>query len=190
MWVTLASTYNIDLIRWDTYIESLIGAGYTDLDVETYLGAPGDVHPNDAGHAAAYDLAITQLGSLIGSSSTLPDRVYAESEDFENDPIIRNGTDNDGETGTWADDGTARESSTADSTITWTGTFCSFALDTNYGATAGVLAWSIDGGSYTNSNLGARAGAINPVTSLARAEHTVVIKVISGTVKINRFLAV
>lgn len=190
-WITLANHYDLDLYRWDTYVESLMGEGYTDLDFEAYLFSSQSVHPNDAGHQVMFDLIKSSLSSLLVSSYILPDRHYAESEDFEQTPTTRTGVDNDGETGAgWSTDGTARISSTADDTISWTGTFSSFGLDTNYSTGAGTLAWSIDGGAYTNIDLSLKAGTNFTVTNFTRSEHTVTIKVISGTVEVKRFLAI
>lgn len=192
-WITLATTYGLALLRWDTYLEALVGEGYDDAAVEAYLSGVGDVHPNAAGHAAAFTLMAATITSLSASGqvSPLPERVYAESEDYEQTPIIRTGTDNDGETGTgWSTDGTARQSSTADDTICWVGTFCSFGWDTNYGAGAGVVAWKVDDGDYTNVDLSAQGVANRAVWNFERGAHTVTLKVVSGTVTINRFLAI
>jgi hypothetical protein len=186
-WIAIANAYGIQLMRWDVYLEALLGVGYDDADVDAYLGAAGDVHPNDAGHAAAAAMIEAALTSLDTSTqiSPLPNRIYAESEDYEQTPIIRNGNDNDGETGTWAGAVPARTSSTADSTISWTGTFCSFGWD----ATGGVIGWSVDGGSYTNIDM-ANEVQYRAVWNFARGEHTIMLKVISGTVTINRFMAI
>lgn len=189
-WINIANTYGLTLIRWDQYLESLMGAGYDDADVNVYLSANGNVHPSDLGHAAAADAIKAGFGALMSSAVTpLPDRIYAEAEDFEQTPIIRNGIDNDGETGTgWTTYSTiARRSSTADDTISWTGTFCSFGLDKGNGT--GVLAWKVDDGDYADLNL-ANYGTDIPITSFARGVHTVTLKVVSGLVEVRRFLAV
>jgi hypothetical protein len=68
-------------------------------------------------------------------------------------PIVRNGTDSDGETGTWTTQATtARQSNLSNSTISWTGTFSSFGLDCQ-SPSSGVLPWSVDGGAETNYTL-------------------------------------
>lgn len=190
-WIALATQYNCLLVRWDTWLEGVMGAGYDDADVEAYLSAVGNVHPNDAGHAAAYD-AIADVLSAINTNqqSSLPARYYAEAEDYEQTPIVRNGNDSDSETGTWAGTAPARTSSTSNSTISWTGTFCSFGWDSNYGAGAGTVAWSLDGGAYTNVDLSAQGVANRDVWNFTRGAHTVTLKVVSGTVTINRFLAI
>jgi lysophospholipase L1-like esterase len=191
-WLELADRYGLKLIRWDTYLETLLPDPYDDTDVEAYFNAAGDVHPNDAGHDAIADNIIASLGTVTGNySGALPEYYYAdETPDFEQTPQPVNGADL-AQTGTgWAEDGTAIESSTADDTASYTGIFCSFGLDTNYSTGAGTVAWSVDGGAYTNVDLSAKGVAFGEVSNFARTEHTVTLKVISGTVRINRFLAI
>jgi lysophospholipase L1-like esterase len=190
-WITLAAAYGLTLLRWDTYLESLMPPAYVDADVESYLTAPGNVHPNDAGHDAAFDLAVTEVASLTSNNpGALPARIYSECVDYEVTPIIRNGIDNDGETGTWSTSGTRRVSSEADATVHWTGDICGFGLDTLIGAGTGVVAWSLDGGAYTNRDLTAITTQSYIVTNFPKGVHTITLKVISGTVTIKRFLAI
>jgi hypothetical protein len=187
LWVALANHYGVHLLRWDEYVESLLPTPYTDAEAEAYfLG----VHPTDLGHAAAGALAQAHVLPLQIPPQTLPARYYAESEDYEATPIIRTGNNNDGESGTWAGTAPARTSNTANSTISWTGTFCSFGLDTNYGASAGVMAWSVDGGAFTNFTLTTSGGPICVISNFVRGAHTVTIKVVAGLVTINRFMAI
>jgi len=187
-WINLAAYYGVDIYRWDQYLESLMGTGYTDVMVETYFGTdvPHTVHPSQLGHTAAFNLAKYKFANFDDGYGALPSRYFAESEDYEQTPIIRNGTDNDGETGIWSTSGNMRVSSSADSTITYTGTFCSFGLDYNNTA-SGVVAWSVDGGAYTNLTLDVKPVALWNGT---RAVHTVVFKVVSGTASINKFMAI
>lgn len=191
-WINIAATYGLEVYRLDTYLETLMPVPYSDEDIDVYYTV-SDVHPIDAGHAAIAAQVEAGLTSLTNpATNPLPARIYAESEDYEQDPIIRTGIDNDGETGTWVTSGTARQSSTANSTISWTGTFCSFGLDTLNGAGGGVLAWDVDGGGYTNIDTEntKSTGQVYAVWNTTRNVHTVTIKVVSGTVKINRFLAI
>ena len=53
-----------------------------------------------------------------------------------------------------------------------------------------LVAWSLDGGAYTNINLAANAVAIAAISNFALGSHTITLKIISGTVTINRFLAI
>lgn len=170
-------------------------ANIPDADVEKYF-ADADVHPNDLGHttiANGYKASLPDVLPALASQWTppLPDRYIADSVNYEYDPILRNGTDNDGETGTgWSTVSTTyRQSSTADDTIQWAGTFCSFGLDTNYGAGAGTLAWKVDSGDYANIDLTTYLPNLL-VSAFARGAHTVTVKVISGTVQIKKFVAV
>jgi len=191
-WINLANTYNLVLLRYDIYLESLMPSPYLDADVEAYLNTPGDVHPNDAGYRAAADLAIKQAASLVSNNlGELPPRVFPESVDYEATPIIRMGVDNDGETGTWSTTGgTKRTSSETDAAIYWTGNFCSFGLDTNCGEGAGTIAWQVDDGPFKNKDLSATPYQAYLITNFAKGDHTITVKVISGTVTVNRFLAI
>lgn len=191
-WLALASHYSLTPVRFDSALETLMGEGYDDTDVEAYFAGANNVHPNDAGHNIIYGLMTPKLATITGNApATLPTRYYAEAEDYEAAPIIRTGTDNDGETGTWAtQDTTARQSSTADSTIEWAGTFSSFGLDTNFDTGAGAYAWSLDGGAETQVDLSAQDVANQPLSNFAYGAHTMTLRVVSGTVRVNRFLAI
>lgn len=188
--LALFNHYNIPWIDFAADIQALVAGG---ADLSTYLA--DQVHPTDAGHARAAAIYETTVANqLAGGGGSLPARLY-DNGDYENTPIIRNGTDNDGETGTgWSTvGGTARQSSTADDTIKWTGTFQSAGIDGNHGVGAGVLAIKVDGAAYNNINLSSSALAYLQAMwdgSGFRGGHTITIKVVSGTVKINRFLAV
>jgi hypothetical protein len=149
------------------------------------MDVTGSVHPSNLGHAAIADQIEAEYTNTEYSGD-LPTRLTNCAE-FEVTPIIRLGTDNDGETGTWTTAGTGRTSSTADSTITWTGTFRSFGIDNNSVA-SGVLSWQVDGGTWTNYTLTTTPVLISADYTLG--SHTVVIKVISGTVRINEFHAI
>jgi hypothetical protein len=121
--------------------------------------------------------------------AALPTANYNDVADWMHDPIDRTGVDNDGETGTgWTTvDTTSRRSSTVNDTIAWTGTFCSFGVEA---AATGVFAWKLDDGEYTNFDLTGRGGLVVQVGSFARGAHTITLKVVSGTITIERFLAV
>jgi hypothetical protein len=192
-WLALAEHYGLQVLRWDEYIESLVGAGYGDDDITAYLYAAGNVHPNDAGHLAAYEYAIANLADISGNApSPLPARLHATSADFEHPPIARYGTNNDGETGAgWATvSTTGRQSSTAGDTIAWSGTFSSFGLKTNISTGAGALRYKVDGGAWATLNLSLIGGSSYVVTSFPRGEHTITFEVVSGLCRFNEFMAI
>ncbi len=196
-WIALASRYDCRLVRWDTWLEAVVGTGYGDSDVEAFLSGVGNVHPDDDGHeqaALALQDSINTSGLDFNQwTSALTDYAYyfdGEAADFEHDPIIRVGTDNDGETGTWSTSGTARTSNVAESTISWSGTFCSFGLESNVGVGAGQIQWQLDDGDWHTLTLSLLGATINAVGNFERGAHTVTLKVVSGTVTINRFLAI
>jgi hypothetical protein len=196
LWKELITRYSLqtgdnfatDICTLEGHTEATI----PDADVEKYLPAVGDMHPNDLGHSTISNGFETSLATILPALASqwtppLPTRYIANSVSYEYDPIIRNGIDNDGETGAgWSTSGTARLSSTANDTIKWTGTFSSFGLDCNYGGGAGTVAWDVDGGGYTNLDLTNYLLDLL-ISSFARGTHTVTLKVISGTVRINKF---
>jgi len=67
-WIRIAAAYGLALRRWDTYLETLMGTGYNDAAVEAYLFAVGNVHPNDAGHMAAYNMLVAQPINLVSNN--------------------------------------------------------------------------------------------------------------------------
>lgn len=191
--MSLCASYDVAAVDVATPMQAAIDGGGS---IDDYYTGPDYIHPNGSGNEFILNL-ITDIISnpylLSGAqwSPPLPERIYDDGS-YEYEATIRNATDNDGETGTgWSTIGTSRQSSTENDTISWTGTFVSWGLDTNYSTGAGTLAWSIDGGDFTNIDLTIYGIDNNPVQYLSvRGEHTVTIKVISGLVKINRFLAI
>lgn len=183
-WAALAAHYGLACYRWDQYLETLMGAGYDDTDVDAYLSAHGNVHPNDAGHAAAAALIQASLTALGNTAPALPARLY-DCADFEATPQLINGTSLT-TTGTWSTSGTAIISSTAGSTASWTGTCCSWGIDNN-DAASGVIEWQVDGGAWTSYTLATNDYAL---TNFTAGAHTLAVRVVSGTVRINRLLAI
>lgn len=188
--ITLFGHYGIPHVDFAGGVQALVAGG---ASLATYLS--DQVHPTDAGHAYAATMLETILpAALAGGRLTLPARLY-DNGDYENTPILRNGTDNDGETGTgWATvDTTARQSSTAGDTIQWTATCQSFGLDGSYGVGAGTITYKVDANPEVAVDLATSGLAYLQAMwdgSGYRGLHTIIIKVVSGTVKISRFLAV
>jgi lysophospholipase L1-like esterase len=180
--ITLANHYGQTVADYDLALQAAVAGGG---HCATYMS--DTVHPTAAGHALAATVLEPVLLAALGGSTpgALPARVYNCAE-FEVDPVIRNGVANDGETGTWSTSGTSKVSSAAGSTISFTGSMVSCGIETADGA----IEWNIDGGSWTALNLASYGSGVTLTTSeLARASHTVIIKVVSGTVQIDKFIS-
>lgn len=195
-WTNIFNRYNVPVLRFDLEIERLSETRTpTDEQVNVYLLADNNVHPSEAGHLVAHKLLRRHVSPYYADADTsaqmaaMPARLYAEAEDYEEIPQITNGEDMS-TTGAWSTVGTAISSSEADATASFTGTFCSFGLDADVGAGQGTVGWSLDGGEYTNIDLSAEPVANFPVSNFASDSHTVALKVVSGTIQINRFLAI
>lgn len=156
-------------------------------DLITYYS--DGVHPNGAGHALAYVLLQPYLATLATggrqSPLTLPTALYDINGEYQYAPQLINGTDDDSRTGTWTDNGTVAESSEVNATITYSGTFSSFALKPPSGYFNPAVSFRFNGGSWNTGTPdvdGYRIGA--------RGAYTVEIRVNSGTVKIDKFVAI
>lgn len=177
----LASHYNIPLLDyWSTIKTRVNDEGH---NLSEYMN--DTIHPNQTGHNEAYALLKPYLLSTDGSSpSTLPDRLY-DNGDFENTPVVTLGTSYDSRTGTWSDTGTRTQSSTVGDTITFSATCQSFGCYRADGGSNDVTV-SIDGGAFTAMSFYENG---TPV-SAGRGAHTFIIKVNSGTVRIDEFWAI
>lgn len=184
-WKSLCTSYGITFISFADALKTLVDSGATLAD---YLA--DTVHPTAVGHQLAHETVRSYvLTGLTGSLPTMPARTY-DCALFEAVPTWRDGTDNDAETGTgWSTTGTARKSSTANDTISWTGTFVSFGYNRTTDST-GVVGITIDGGVEQEFNLSGYGLSINYETELSNAEHTVVFRVVSGTVGIESFITI
>jgi len=187
----LAANYDIAEVDADEYLAALVGAGTCTVGQYTIDGP----HPTAYGNTVVFDILKPTILNYFPIPATpqwtqdLADYDYLYDDgSYENTPIIRNATDSDAVSGTWAVvNTTQRQSTEANAALTWTGTFQSFGLDE---AITGAVAWSIDGGEFTTINFSVYPIANMMLWSGARAEHTVVVKVVSGTVTIKRFLAI
>lgn len=143
------------------------------------------VHPNATGYGIMAGLVEAFLPNLGNSlTGAMPSRLLSYGADFEQTPVITNGTGYDSKTGVWTEDGTKISSVAPDATITFSGTFRSIGCynsDSNYPD----VAVSIDGGAYVTITDFKPGGYDIGV----RAAHTVVIKVIT-TCKIDEFWAI
>jgi hypothetical protein len=190
-WHALCTHYDLEEHQISRWLEDVIGTTPSTAECNIYYDG---AHFKLAGHAEIYAMLEPHFESWFpssgsGWSGTLPAPLYADVADWIHPPTLRTGIDNDGETGAgWATAGTVRSSSTAGDTISWTGTFCSFAVDI-VTTSAVSLAWQVDGGDYTTVSVSVGVAAIRRLHCLDRDAHTVTVKVVSGTLQINRFLA-
>jgi hypothetical protein len=193
--ITLAEHYDVGILNIAATMDALRDLGTNALT--DWYTTPDWTHPNAAGYAfiTAQMLPLLTESYLAGGGTPwtgdIADyaRLYTETASWEATPQARNGTDNDGETGTWTTvTTTSRRSTVATSTISWTATCQSFGLDVVIGS--GAIEWDVDGGGWTALNLATHPRAITFISALALGAHTITIRVTSGTVTINRFLAI
>ena len=118
------------------------------------------------------------------------DPLMYDLADWMYEPQIVNGEDlTQGGAGWSVVDTTGIQSSTANDTLTYVGTCCAFGTLSNNGVGAGTYAYSIDGGAETQLVL-SNLAAVNQVANFERGEHTIVIRVVSGLVKISELWAI
>jgi lysophospholipase L1-like esterase len=141
------------------------------------------VHPTETGYGIMASLVEAFLPSSGAQlSGSLPDYLYADTPDFEETPTIKNGTAYDSKSGTWAEVGTTIESSTAGSTVVYSGTFRSFGKYRASG-TDGSVEVDIDGGGFS-----AKAFYQNGYDIGTRAAHTITVRIpAGGSCKIDEF---
>jgi hypothetical protein len=195
LWLALATHYGLQIgANLATEIRTIEGEPLTQVNIDKYFPAHNDVHPNDLGHTTITNAfkaawAVTPFPNITQDwTPPLPSRLYSESVDFEYEPVTKLGTANDGETGTWTTVGTARSSSSAGSTISYSGTFASFGMSAS--GTGGSFSWRIDGGSWSASWNISQYMLHQLIWYAGRGSHTVDIKVDGGTVQINDFVMI
>jgi hypothetical protein len=178
-------SYGIPVIDFRAFCIANIG------DLATYM--TDALHPTAAGQTQIVSMItdyFTANPSFLtddADHSTLPARYVTGSDLYEYTPQRISGRDG-AETGAgWADAGTtARQSSTEGDTISFTATCCNFGQLSNVVA-VGEVEISIDGGAFATVGLGPNGYE----TTLARAEHTVIFRVLAGqTLRIDEFWAV
>jgi lysophospholipase L1-like esterase len=158
-----------------------------DLVPETYhlneLVSGDTVHPSETGYGVMASLVEAFLPSSGAQlSGSLPDYLYEYTPDFEETPTITLGTDYDSKTGTWAEVGTTIESSTAGSTVVFSGTFRSFGKYRASGADGSVEV-DIDGGGFNVLAISQNGYDIG-----TRAAHTITVRIpAGGSCKIDEF---
>lgn len=191
----LCTQYGMTYVDWPGRIHDL-------LDVETYTldQLYNDiVHPSTTGYAELKALLVETLtlafindaddwtGDLGDYPAQYDDGTFENTDNY----IARNGIDNDGTTGTWTSDGTTLVSSESNATVTFSGTFETFGVDVD--ATDGLtIQHNFDGTGWVTDNYAAGVRSIHQLAPnfSTRGTHTVQIKVVSGTAKIKRFIAI
>lgn len=186
-WIALCEKYEIEYADYAVVVQGMAPETYPLSDF-----LYDSVHPTSFGHMIAHETLRVELSDawLAGGlqwSGDLDDyeRTYALSEDYENTPTIKTGVQYDSKTGTWTEVGSTISSATVDSTITFSATCQSVGIDTGDGSTNPSVGLSIDGGAYANYVIHRDGMSIG-----TRGTHTVTLKVLSGTIKISRFLAI
>lgn len=177
----LAAQYGIPFVDYWAWCKSAVPGTYH-LNQLTDDG----VHPSAIGYAAMAVLLEAHLPNGGGAKpGTLPARLYA-SEDYENAPTRTNGSAETSRTGTWTEAGTSISSNEVGATITYGATCQSYGIYRADSVAVQAVEVSIDGGAYAAANI-----SQNGLTIAGdRAAHTVTIKVLAGTVRIDEFWAV
>lgn len=166
--------YGLSYVDYWTYVQSVVPAIYDLSDLY------GDViHLTATGGEKLYDLVQTKVA---GAGGSLVAELNAGASDMAQTIQKIVGTDNDGTTGSWTTSGTAVYSTTADSTITFVGTFRKFGCYRTSGANN--VAISIDGGAFN-----VMTWNIYGIDTGSRAEHTIVVKVVSDC-RVDEFWAI
>lgn len=194
-WAALATKYDCEYYSARVYLRTVLESeDPTDEQLAPYCDGVHWTRP--LGHQTIADGLAPHLPDWYphgasGWSGDLDDYAplhFADEADWEATPQIIEGSAMT-RTGTgWTVSGDVISSSTVDDTASFTGTFCSFGIYHPYPWTAFTFAWSIDGGDYTEYVAG--SPGVHQISNFASAEHTVTIKVVSGTVKIEKFLAI
>ncbi len=177
--ITVLQAYGVPYVDgWQLCKDHVAGGGHlSDHFADT-------AHWSANGYAAVTAVILDYLptGGMI--ASPLPGRIYAESEDFQQAPVIMNGTDYVSKTGAWTEDGTKISSSEAGATITFSGAFRSFGCYRASGSYPNVTVKIDDDDPIENFAFYANGYDIG-----TRGEHTIVITV-TTTVQIDEFWAI
>ncbi len=184
MWITLLTAYSIPYVDFRVAVKDQIdnhGGHLSDYLADT-------IHPTDAGNALAASLVEAVLtASFLASTQAMPARINAESALYENNaPQELAGSAYDSKTGTWTEAGAVLSSNEVGATITYSGTFQSIGCYNADGVYPNIDL-SIDGGAYIADTAFYPNGFRLSGTRQAR---TVTIKVIAGTVKIEKLMAI
>lgn len=178
--IALAAHYGIPLVDYWGWCKSVVPGTY-------HLNELTDdaTHPNALGYANMAALLEAYLpNGGQQEPSPLPDRLYDDGG-YERTPTQIYGTDYDSRTGSWTDTGTRTESSTVGDTITFSATCQSIGCWRADGGTNHVTI-SVDGGAFTSLQFYQNGIEL----SEGYGSHTFVIKVDSGTCRIDEFWAI
>lgn len=180
---SICAWYGIAYVDWNAIVLDQInthGLHLSDLIADT-------VHPTALLSALIFEAFRAYLPYGGSARPTpYPDAYYALTPSYELPPQRIAGTSYDSRTGTWTDTGTRTQSTEVGATITFSATCKMIGLYRADTASANATTVSIDGGAFTNLSLSHAGYKISDVA----APHTVVIKVTSGTVRIDEFWAI
>lgn len=179
----LYAHYGLRLLDyWGTIQQRVNNEGH---NLNEYMGDV--IHPNATGHDEAYALLSPYLPlNGLSQPNPLPARLYDDGT-MENEPTIRLGNANDGESGAWSTIATTgRQSSNVGDTITFNDVTCSTLGAYRGDALSATVEISVDGGAFREFYLYQNGGAL--VEGLGT--HDIVIRVLSDTVRIDELWAV
>ena len=107
-WNTIAGYYRCDLFRLDTALLGVLPANPTTAQIDGYFSGPGNVHPNNGGHALIFSGISSSINLLTenGWSGNLADypRLNPSTAGYEAASTILSGWDlvgQDSSTGVW-----------------------------------------------------------------------------------------
>lgn len=181
----LATHYSLPIMGYWTWVQSVVPGTYNLNQLTGDCAHPTET-PAEEWIAGAIEGELNT--GVDGAGGALPAALYSPS-DWENDPVITNGTGYDSKTGTWVEDGGRASSTEAGATITFSATCQRFGCYRSDGVGTGIkndVEVSIDGGAFSDENFNQYGTAI----AAGRGAHTIAIKVKTTEVVIDEFWAI
>lgn len=186
----LVDHYGIDYVDYWQWCKDVVDAStYTLNQLVSNPPTIDTVHPSELGYTNMSQLELNYL-PLGGTKKplTMPSYLYDVGGLMSNNTATRrNGNANDGETGTWSAAGVAgRQSSTAGDTITFNNVTCSVIGAYRNPEANVTVEISVDGGAFYSFLLYQNGQSLAEGYGL----HDIIIRVVSGTVRIDEFWAI